>query len=389
MKNSAEILKSIRDCGLLRVLNPAQAAGARIFRDGQNFVNFACNDYLGISADIDLQQEFLKLLVDEKCDFIMSSVSSRLLGGDNFAFENFENFLSQIYSKACSAPKKTLLFNCGYHANTGVLSALATSKDLIIADRLSHASIIDCLKLTDAKWLRFKHNDYDNLRDILKKNRGNFENVFIATESVFSMDGDRADIQALADIKREFDALLYVDEAHGVGLYGSNGLGLAQSQNQLQNVDFLMCTLGKALASAGAFLVCGDDVRQILINKCRTFIFTTAMAPINVLWSEFIFKKMMAMSARREHLAVISKLLRKSLTGLNTLGDSQIVPVILGENSIANAVSEKLFDAKIWAPAVRYPSVPKGQARLRLSLNADMSTDLICDCAAKILEVAQ
>lgn len=390
MKNFTPELLSLKDAGLYRRLVQSQAAGRFVERGGEIFVNLASNDYLGLSSNTALQREFLDRILSENGGrFLMGSTSSRLLGGNNGAFCQLEDFLARAYSAHSPEQKKCLAFNSGYHANSGILSALATSKDLILCDRLIHASLVDCLRLSSAKWMRFRHNDMAHLRQILKKNRGEYESVYIVTESVFSMDGDIADIAEIVKIKREFDAALYVDEAHAVGVFGKYGLGVCQELGVLGEVDFLMGTLGKAIASEGAFLICLENVREMLVNKCRTLIFTTAISPIAAMWSKFAFEKAMGMDSERSHLRRISGVLRNRLSSLKTLGSTQIVPVVLGENSAATSVSERLLKQKIWAGAVRYPTVPKGEARLRLSLNADMPRELVEDVADKILECAQ
>ena len=390
MNDSAacEVLQKLREDGLFRELFPSVISGAHASFGGAEYINLASNDYLGISADADLQREFLSSLDCGK-GFIMGACSSRLLGGDNPAFEELEEYLGRAYSESAGKERAVLSFNCGYHANAGILPAIASPRDLVLYDKLSHASLIDSIGNLPCKWARFPHNDMTALRRILGARRSEFENVFIATESVFSMDGDIADIAEIVKIKREFDAALYVDEAHAVGVFGKYGLGVCQELGVLGEVDFLMGTLGKAIASEGAFLICSENVREMLVNKCRTLIFTTAISPIAAMWSKFAFEKAMSMDSERSHLRRISGVLRNRLSSLKTLGSTQIVPVVLGENSAATSVSERLLKQKIWAGAVRYPTVPKGEARLRLSLNADMPRELVEDVADKILECAQ
>ena len=383
--HARQILGNLREQGLYRSLTPSRIKGARaICADGE-FVNFASNDYLGISADSDLQREFLESL-DGCTEFLMGAVSSRLLGGDNPAFGNFEKLVWQSYSAECAEPKDALYFNCGYHANAGILPAVAESGDLVLYDKLSHASLIDSIGSLQCKWLRFPHNDIQKLREILLRERAKFKDVYIATESVFSMDGDRADLKALVGLKREFDCALYVDEAHAGGVFGRTGLGLCQELGVVGDIDFIMCTLGKAFASVGAYVVCSPAQKKLLVNRCRTFIFTTALAPINAMWSEFTFMRVQKMQARRKRLAELSGALRAALKCFGTLGDTQIVPVVVGANAVATQASEAMRKAGIWAPAVRHPSVPKNSARLRLSLNAALS-DSDIENAAKTLNL--
>lgn len=392
MNDSAacEVLQKLREDGLFRELFPSVISGAHASFGGAEYINLASNDYLGISADADLQREFLSSLDCGK-GFIMGACSSRLLGGDNPAFEELEEYLGRAYSESAGKERAVLSFNCGYHANAGILPAIASPRDLVLYDKLSHASLIDSIGNLPCKWARFPHNDMTALRRILDARRSEFENVFIATESVFSMDGDTSDIAELVRIKNEFDCSLYVDEAHSTGLFGRTGLGLCDELSLAGEVDFIMCTLGKALASAGAYVVCSPTQKSLLVNRCRTFIFTTALAPINAMWTLFVLKKVANMGGRRARLREISSVLRKKLSGLKTLGNTQILPVVLGANAAAAEASRAMREAGIWSPPVRYPTVPKNSARLRLSLNAaltDGHLDLIADTLNKYAERA-
>lgn len=366
-------IENIKNLGLYRELRLAKVDASRVLIDDEAHINFASNDYLGMAGNLDFQKEFLQNIVDST-DYLMGSTSSRLLVGNYKAYERAESEIGAIYKKEC------LFFNSGYHANTGILPALASSKDLILADKLVHASIIDALKLTDAKWLRYAHNDMQHLRSLIEKNRKDYERIFIVSEGVFSMDGDRADIAELVKIKKEFDALLYIDEAHSFGLFGNRGLGLCYAHDFGKDVDFIMCTLGKALGSEGAFVICDKSWRNLLINKSRSLIFTTALAPINVMWTLFSFRKMLDMDAQRAHLSTISKRFRDSLSDFQILGDSQIVPLVLSDASKVLDFVKHLAQANIWASAVRPPTVPKNSSRIRFSLSASLSENDIDYC---------
>lgn len=389
MENYSEILSSLRADGLYRTLWTAVADGAHITRGGVKMLNFATNDYLGISSDTDMQREFLASL--DGGAFVMSSVSSRLLGGNNPAFAALENWFANAFSAQSGAEKSCLIFNGGYAANTSVLPALASSKDAVFCDKLVHASLIDALKLSDAKFYRYAHNDYSHLRRLLREHRAEFENAFIATEGVFSMDGDFADIGVLVEIKREFDCALYVDEAHSFGVFGNGGLGLCASRGLLGDVDIIMATLGKAAASQGAAVITSPQIRDVLINRARGFIFTTAIPPISALWTLFVCSRFSSpeMAARRETLAELSAYLRKILAPETTLGSSQIAPILVGDNAAACGLSRKLLDAGYCAAAVRYPTVPKNSARIRLSLNAKMSKSELEKFAAEFKNLRQ
>ncbi len=366
-------LESISRGGAYRRARRADVSGAYIEEDGRRLVDFSSNDYLGISGRIDWQREFLEGLSGSE-KYLMGSLSSRLLGCNSSAFDDFEKTVSAEYSRAWNAEKSCLLFNCGYHANSGIIPALATPRDLVLADKLSHASLIDALKLADAKWLRFPHNDLDKLEEILRRRRSEFENVYIVTESVFSMDGDFCDLRRLSEIRREFGAFLYVDEAHAFGLYGAGGLGRSVGFD----VDLAMCTLGKAAASEGAFAVCSAETREMLVNRCRTFIYSTALSPVSARWSRFVFEKILGMDAEREHLQKISAAFRSAVSGV--LGESQIAPVSTAGRALE--ISAAMESRGFRAPAIRKPTVPT--ERLRFSFSAAHSeSDVLA--AAKAL----
>lgn len=370
-------LESILRAGAYRRVRRADVSGARIEEDGRRLVDFSSNDYLGISGRIDWQREFLKGLSGSE-KYLMGSLSSRLLGCNSSAFDDFEKTVSAEYSRAWNAEKSCLLFNCGYHANSGIIPALATSRDLVLADKLSHASLIDALKLTDAKWLRFPHNDLDRLEEILRRRRAEFENVYIVTESVFSMDGDFCDLRRLSEIRREFGAFLYVDEAHAFGLYGAGGLGRSVGFD----VDLAMCTLGKAAASEGAFALCSAETREMLVNRCRTFIYSTALSPVSARWSRFVFEKILGMDAEREHLQKISAAFRSAVSGV--LGESQIAPVSTAGRALE--ISAAMESRGFRVPAIRKPTVPT--ERLRFSFSAAHSESDVLAAAKALGELS-
>jgi 8-amino-7-oxononanoate synthase len=268
-----------------------------------------------------------------------------------------------------------LLFNSGYHANIGILPALLGKNDLILSDKLNHASIHDGIRLCRAAHKRFTHGDYEQLERLLATHRHHYERVVIVSESVFSMDGDVADLGRLAGLKKEFNTLLYLDEAHAVGLYGEKGLGKAEELGFVADIDLLVGTFGKALASTGAFVVCGQDIYDYLVNHSRSLIFTTAMPPLVLNWNRFVFQQQQAMGEQRRYLTALSRQLRQALRqqGLDSIGDSNIIPLIIGGDQETVALAEKLQHYGFLIFPVRPPAVPEGTARFRLSLTADMS----------------
>ena len=364
-------LESLKNKGRLRSLYPFEKrTGSRVEHNGHTLLNLSSNDYLGLGQDVVLRDHFYKgLAAGEPALSGLAAASSRLLTGDSQAAHDLEHDLAVAYHA-----QAVLLFNSGYHANIGILPALYGKGDLILSDKLNHASIHDGLRLSRAEHKRFSHCDYDQLESLLEKNRSRFDQVCIVSESVFSMDGDVADIARLVGIKNEFNAKLYLDEAHGVGLYGENGLGKAEELGVVQDIDFLVGTFGKALASIGAFICCSREIHDFLINHSRSFIFTTGLPPVILNWNRFVFQHMLEMKEQRKHLKKISEKLRSALVekGVQTRGTTNIVPVLIGEDSVAVLQAKTMQENGFLILPVRPPSVPEGTARFRLSLCANM-----------------
>ena len=332
-----------------------------------SLVDLSSNDYLGLAADNSLRESFLA--GEAAATAPLSASASRLLAGSQKTFTSLEATLADAYGSAA------LLFNSGYHANTGIVSALGSIKNTyIIADKLVHASIIDGIKLSGAPFARFRHNDYSHLASLAAKASKEYVNILIIAESVYSMDGDRADIDAIAEIKRQTPgAILLVDEAHAVGVEGQAGLGLVASSASRDDVDIIVGTFGKALASAGAYAITDDVMRQFLINKARSFIFSTALPPFVIAWSEHVFRNMTGMDSRRSHLKKLGLRLAEILRpyGGSTSG-GHIQPLIAGNASKAVEWSRSLRSDGFCVLPIRTPTVPPGTDRLRFSLSADL-----------------
>lgn len=360
-------LETIKETGNYRILREVEHNGFLIHAHDREMLNLSSNDYLGLSTNPQLIEDFRS--ETDVLALNYSAASSRLLSGNHQYYRMLEDDLADLYDK-----EGALVFNSGYHANIGILPALAGKHDLIIADKLVHASIIDGLRLSEAQMLRYRHLDYEHLRSILTSYREEYENVFIVTESIFSMDGDVADLQQLCELKKEFDALLYVDEAHAIGVRGTNGLGCCEEQACTEDIDFIIGTFGKAFASMGAFVVCEEIFREYLINTQRSLIFTTALPPVNVAWTRFILNRMPDFYDLRLKLARVSDRLREVLVnkGFETRGSSHIVPMVCGSNENSIEMADLLQDNGFFALAVRYPTVPKNEARIRFSLNASI-----------------
>ena len=332
--------------------------------DTLKLIDLCSNDYLGINTNERLREEFLR---EYNMDYAFSATSSRLLSKSLEQHLFLEKTIAESYKTEAA-----LLFNSGYQANVGILSALPGNKDLIIADKLIHASVIDGAKLSSARFIRYKHLNYDHLEQLLKTNCNSYERIFIVSESVFSMDGDIADIEQLIELKNKYNCYLYIDEAHALGVFGKQGLGYTEELNCLEQVDFIVGTMGKAIASVGAFVACKQVFIEYLINHSRAFIFSTALPPINVAWSTFVFQKMKSMQPQRNHLQQLSK---QFATMIKVQADSHIIPYVIGKNADAIAASHVLKQHGFNVLPIRFPTVPKDTARLRFSLSANMQLE--------------
>ncbi len=345
----SDILKSLGSNNNLRTL-PEDTANT-------DLIDLSSNDYLGIGADDTLHREFFNSMGDIPA---LSACASRLLATHQQEFLLLEQLLSGLYNRY------VLLFNSGYHANVGAVSALAAGNTLIVADKLVHASIIDGMTLSRARFVRFKHNDVGHLQEILAKNAHHYDRVLIVCESVYSMDGDVAPIEEIAASKTS-NSLLYVDEAHAFGVMGRSGLGLGVD---IQEVDVLIGTLGKAAASVGAFVAVNDKtLRSYLINRARPFIFSTALPPINCAWSRFVIERIVGMDDRRNQLRTLNKWLG-NLLGVQY--PTHIIPFIVGSSKLAIELSKELLKNGFKVLPIRTPTVPAGTERLRFSLSANI-----------------
>ena len=343
-----------------RSLNALEIEGKYVIQNNRRLLNLSSNDYLGISTYKDVGQEFLK-----NYDKPLSVPSARLLCANTTSYEKLEALLSQKFKKEAA-----LLFNSGYHANVGIYSALAKKGDVVFCDKLNHASIIDGIRLGGADLIPFKHVNYEDLESKLKRYASKYENVIIATEALFSMDGDFCDIKKLVELKEKYGAILIVDEAHSFGVY-DGGLGFCAQEGMLDKVDLIMATFGKAVGSYGAFCVGCKVLIDYLINFSRSFIFSTVFPQISAEFAYFVLQNYIFSSDKFQNkLLKLTDIVHKRLCGLNILGSSYIVPVVLGENQKALELSKTLMDKGFYCLPIRYPTVAKNSARLRISLSA-------------------
>ena len=297
-----------------------------------------------------------------------------------------ELFLLAAQDEANNAHNRTamrslgaLAFNSGYHANTGIIGAVGTLNNTIfIADKLAHASIIDGLKLSGKKFERYRHNDTAHLQKLVDeaKQQG-YKNIVIITEAVFSMDGDSAPLEKLVKIKRgNKEVVLYVDEAHSFGLYGKRGLGLCEQCSVLNDIDIIVAPLGKAASSVGAIAIADSYLKEFLINKMRTLIFSTALPQVNYARSSFFLSNLQDLQQEREALQTIIKQFKTALgIPLSETVETPIIPYRAESAEHAVELQRLLGKNGVLAPAIRPPTVPPNGSRLRLSLTAAMNAD--------------
>lgn len=364
-------LQQLQASGNLRHLPSLVHRGKWVESGGQVALNLSSNDYLGLATDEQLRTTFMQSLTTES--FLPTSSSSRLLTGNFSIYDELETELAQRFGTEAA-----LVFNCGYHANTGILPAVTDANSLILADKLIHASLIDGIRLCAAKCVRYRHNDLNQLARLVEKYASQYEQIVVVTESIFSMDGDRTDLTALVALKRQYpQVMLYIDEAHGFGVFGPQGLGCAEEEQCIGDIDFLVGTFGKAGASSGAYIVCKEVVRNYLINKMRPFIFTTALPPLNVAWTLFVLRRLPLLQARRHHVLQLSEQLRQALQakGYRSNSASQIVPLVIGASADAIQTAELLQRKGFYVLPVRPPTVPEGTSRLRFSLTAALTRE--------------
>ena len=359
-------LEGLKDKGLLRKLITTTPLGKGIVEvDGRACLDFSSNDYLGLSHHPKIQ-EAAKRAIDE---YGVGSRASRLMSGNIRLYGDLEGAVSKL-----KGTEAAIVFGSGYLCNLSIISTLAGPGDLVLLDRLCHASIVDGALLSRARIIRFAHNDLSSLKEILEQKRASYKNVLICMETVYSMDGDMGPVSESLRLARQHDAMLLADEAHAVGVFGENGEGTI-GQRDAQKPDVIIGTFGKALGGYGAFCATTKAFRDYLINKARGLIYSTALPPASLAANLKALELLPGLESERRRLLLCAKDLRDFLVkelGLRTSGDSQIVPLIL--NSVQEVLELEAFlkDRGILARAIRPPTVPKDSPRIRFSLSSAM-----------------
>jgi 8-amino-7-oxononanoate synthase len=384
-------LATLRGQGLYRELRRVDSAqGPRITIGGKNFLNFSSNDYLGLANHPELKEIAIKAV--EK--FGVGAGASRLICGSLALFHELEETLAAFKGTAAA-----LTFSTGYAAAIGTICALLGKDDIIIIDKLVHASIVDAAKLSGAKLRIFDHCDLNDLEDILKwanKNKSQIVNsksqILIVTETIFSMDGNAAPLREIVALKEKYDAWLMVDEAHATGLYGNNGCGLAEELGVSGQIEIQMGTLGKALGASGGYICGSRSLIDFLVNRARSFIFSTAPVPAAAAAAAAGIKLVQSREGqeRKSKAWELANLLEHAASSVGvriTAPDSLIMPIIIGDEAKAIEAANSLRNCGIFVPAIRFPTVARGAARLRITLTAAHSDNDIGELVSALSQI--
>ncbi|CAG0977536.1 glycine C-acetyltransferase [Geobacteraceae bacterium] len=365
-KGFAEELEALKTQGLHRRMRCiAGSQGSRVVVDGKEALLLCSNNYLGLADHPRLAEAAIRAV--ER--YGTGSGASRLVSGTMELHEALEERLARF-----KGTEAALVFNSGYAANSGIIPALAGKGDLVFSDRLNHASIVDGCLLSRATMVRYPHNDMAALRRLLERHETAGRRL-IVTDGVFSMDGDMAPLRELAALKREFGALLMVDDAHGTGVLGATGRGSAELQGVMTEIDIHMGTLGKALGSFGAYAAASGEIVDYLANRARSFIFSTSLPPAVLAASLAAIDLIDSPegAALRQRLKRNTAFFRDSLgaAGFDTMGsETQIVPLFVGRAEQTMTFTSRLLEEGVFAQGIRPPTVPAGTCRLRCTLMA-------------------
>ena len=364
-------LTKIKAAGLYRRLRRVDGdQGATLSIDGREVVNFSSNNYLGIANHPNLAAAAKSAIDRYGC----GSGASRLISGNMTLHEELENRLAQF-----KGTEAALVFNSGFQANIGAISTLAGDSDAIFSDALNHASIIDGSRLARAKIFVYAHNDLDQLETELS-HAASFRRKLIVTESIFSMDGDEAPLTAIVELAEKYGAMVMVDEAHATGIFGAGGAGVVQKLGLGNRVLVQMGTLGKALGGFGAYIAGSRDLCDLLINRCRSFIFTTSLPPAVMAMAMAALDLVKREPERRQALWNNCRSLKEGLRSLGfELGasESPILPLIIGDANECMRFSEQLLESGVFAQGIRPPTIPPGTSRLRITLMATHTREQI------------
>lgn len=390
MKNNGELdkyfdreLDMLQEQGLYRELRVLPQAGGKISVNGEKVLNFSSNDYLNLSNHPEVKAATVEAIERLGC----GATASRLMSGHLDLHEALEADLARMVGS-----EAVLVFGSGFLVNIGVLTAIAGRDDDIFADRLNHASLIDGMLLSGARWHRYRHKDMNHLENLLKKSESKGHR-FIVTDSIFSMDGDIAPLKDLAELSNRYGATLVVDEAHAIGIMGEKGGGVCRiSGNEINDDMVVIGTLSKALGGYGGFVACSHSMRSFLINRARSFIFSTGLPPGCLGGGR---KAVLLVESTPEIGGQLLSRVKKFREILRAEGfslpkfESQILPIHIGDNQDALDLASSLWQKNIMVTAIRPPTVPAGTTRLRVSITLAHTNDDLQFAAKEIAGAAR
>ena len=368
---SADLRRTVREV--------ASAQGARVRLEGREVLNFSSNDYLGLANHPALKESAVQAIEN----FGTGAGAARLISGSQSPHHELENVLADF-----KGTESALAFSSGYAAALGTIPALVGTGDVVVLDKLVHASLVDAAKLSGAKLRVSKHNDLADLARILEWAAEQGGRTLVVAESVYSMDGDLAPLLNLVELKEQHGAWLMLDEAHATGLYGEGRRGVAEEFGVAARVEVQMGTLGKALGAAGGYICGSNELVDLLRHRARSFVFSTAPMPAQAAAARAGIKVVESAEGEERRTRLWS-LVDELKNGLIEFGwqlpvvQSAILPLMVGAEAEAIVLSEQLLEAGVFVPPIRYPTVARGEARLRITVSATHSSDDI----KKLLEV--
>ncbi|MEC7939061.1 MAG: 8-amino-7-oxononanoate synthase [Pseudomonadota bacterium] len=372
-----EALVHRREQGLTRQLKVLENSnGPLLSREGSHFINFSSNDYLGLANDSELVEAWQNGL----SQYGAGSAASPLVTGFSSAHRNLEAQLCEWLGF-----ERAILFSSGFSANQALLFSLLEKDDVLLQDKLNHASLIEAGVLSPASMKRFKHNDVQHLESLLSRS----QQSLVVTEGVFSMDGDHAPLEDIASLTNEYDSWLAVDDAHGIGVLGDRGAG---SCNAVQiTPDILVVTFGKAFGLSGAAILCSSEVGDYLTQFARHHVYSTAMPPSQAFALSHACQMIQTQEWRREKLVELGGIYAEQMKGIQGLVNTKtsIKPFVIGGTQVALSIAEKLKRNQIWVTAIRPPTVPAGTARLRITLTANHTQKQVNQLSRSLLQAIE
>ncbi len=365
-----EEIDALKNAGTFRKLATLQGAnGPVVMLDGKEVINMSSNNYLGLATN----EEMKKAAIEAVEKYGVGSGAVRTIIGNMDIHEKLEEKLAEFKRE-----EATMVFQSGFNCNAGAIQAITSKGDLIISDSLNHASIIDGVRLSRADKAIFQHSDMEDLEKVLKEKRENYKNCLIITDGVFSMDGDLAKLPEIVELAEKYNAMTYVDDAHGSGVLGENGRGTIDHFNLHGRIDFSIGTLSKAIGVIGGYVAGSKVMKEWLINRGRPILFSTSLPPAAIAAATKSVELLMESSEYTDRLWDNAKFFKEKLgkLGFNTgKSETPITPVIIGDEAKSLEFSQKLFDNGVFVSPIIFPTVAKGTGRVRCMISAAHSKE--------------